>query len=47
MKENPPPRSEALRLMAANPNLIKRPILLKGKEIVLGYDEGRLAALLP
>jgi arsenate reductase/regulatory protein spx len=46
MKENPPSRAQALQLMAANPNLIKRPILLKGKEIVLGYDEARLAALL-
>ena len=46
MKENPPSRAEALELMAANPNLIKRPILLKGKEIVLGYDEARLAAWL-
>ena len=31
MKENPPPRAEALRLMAANPNLIKRPLLVKGR----------------
>lgn len=46
MKENPPSRAEALELMAANPNLIKRPILIKGKGIVLGYDEARLAALL-
>jgi arsenate reductase/regulatory protein spx len=46
MKENPPSRAEALELMAANPNLIKRPIMLKGKEIILGYDEARLAAWL-
>ena len=46
MKENPPPRAEALRLMAANPNLIKRPILVKGKQIVLGFDEEELAKLL-
>jgi len=46
MKENPPSRAEALELMAANPNLIKRPILIKGNGIVLGYDEARLAALL-
>ena len=38
MKENPPPREEALRLMAANPNLIKRPILVKGREIATGFD---------
>jgi len=46
MKDSPPSRAEALALMAANPNLIKRPILLKGKEIILGYDEARLAAWL-
>jgi len=27
MKQNPPSRAEALRLMSENPNLIKRPIL--------------------
>jgi arsenate reductase-like glutaredoxin family protein len=43
MKENPPARDEALRLMSENPNLIKRPILVKGSEIVLGYDEEALA----
>jgi arsenate reductase-like glutaredoxin family protein len=45
MKENPPPRDEALRLMAENPNLIKRPILVKGREIVLGFDEEALSGL--
>jgi arsenate reductase-like glutaredoxin family protein len=43
MKENPPPRNEALRLMSENPNLIKRPILVKASEIILGYDEEALA----
>jgi arsenate reductase-like glutaredoxin family protein len=38
MKEHPPSREEALRLMAENPNLIKRPILVEGKRIGLGYD---------
>lgn len=46
MKENPPPRNEALQLMAANPNLIKRPILVKGNQIVLGFDEAALGELL-
>ena len=39
MKQNPPSRAEALRLMSENPNLIKRPILVKGREMVLGFDE--------
>jgi arsenate reductase-like glutaredoxin family protein len=38
MKENPPPRAEALKLMSENPNLIKRPILVKDGKILLGYD---------
>jgi arsenate reductase-like glutaredoxin family protein len=45
MKENPPPRAEALRLMAEHPNLIKRPILVKGARIVLGYDESAIHAI--
>jgi len=39
MKEKPPSRQEAIRLMAQHPNLIKRPILIHGKKIVLGFDE--------
>ena len=42
MKENPPSRDEALKLMAANPNLIRRPVVLRGADIVLGYDEEEL-----
>ena len=39
MKDNPPPREEALRLMSENPNLIRRPILVKGDRVILGFDE--------
>lgn len=42
MKEKPPPRAEAIQLMAAHPNLIRRPILVKGPAIVLGFDEALL-----
>jgi len=42
MKENPPPREEALKLMSENPNLIRRPILVKGTQIILGFDEEAL-----
>jgi arsenate reductase-like glutaredoxin family protein len=38
MKEQPPPRAEAIRLMSANPNLIKRPLLVKGNRIVFGFE---------
>lgn len=43
MKENPPPREEALRMMSENPNLIRRPILVKGSQVILGYDEEALS----
>ena len=36
MKENPPPREEALRLMSQHPNLIKRPILVDGNKVSVG-----------
>jgi Spx/MgsR family transcriptional regulator len=39
---NPPSRNEALQLMAGEPNLIRRPVVLRGAEIVLGYDEEAL-----
>lgn len=38
MKENPPPREEALRLMSEHPNLIRRPILVRGSNVYLGAD---------
>jgi arsenate reductase len=41
MKEKPPSRAEAIRLMAAHPNLIRRPILVKGSKIALGFDEAQ------
>ena len=45
MKENPPLRAEALKMMAAEPNLIRRPVVIAGKRIVLGYDEEALKKL--
>lgn len=45
MKERPPSRAEALKLMAAEPNLIRRPVVIAGERIILGYDEPKLKAL--
>ncbi len=45
MAEKPPSRSEALKLMAQEPNLIRRPVVIRGGQIVLGYDEGALRKL--
>ena len=45
MKENPPSRAEAIRMMAKEPNLIRRPVILAGGRIVLGFDEEGIAKL--
>ncbi|HWZ54853.1 MAG TPA: Spx/MgsR family RNA polymerase-binding regulatory protein [Verrucomicrobiae bacterium] len=42
MGQSPPSRDEALQLMAGEPNLIRRPVVVRGSEIVLGYDEEAL-----
>jgi arsenate reductase-like glutaredoxin family protein len=39
MKDHPPTRAEAIQLMSEEPNLIRRPVVMRGKRIVLGYDE--------
>lgn len=46
MKEKPPSRAEALKLMAAEPNLIRRPVVIRGRKVVLGWDEKALLELL-
>ncbi len=45
MKEHPPARREALGLMAKNPNLIRRPIVMRGGRMTVGFDEAALAKL--
>lgn len=45
MKEKPPSRAEALELMAKAPNLIRRPVVIRGGQMVLGYDEESLKKL--
>jgi arsenate reductase-like glutaredoxin family protein len=46
MKEHPPSRAEVIKLMAKEPNLICRPVLLRGSRIVLGFDEEAYRKLL-
>ncbi|MGH9683209.1 MAG: arsenate reductase family protein [Candidatus Acidiferrales bacterium] len=46
MKRNPPSREEAIRLMVQEPNLIRRPVILCGGRIVLGFDEEKINSLL-
>ena len=38
--------SEALKLMASDLNLIKRPLVIAGKTVVAGFDRERLRAAL-
>jgi len=46
MKEKPPSAADAIRLMAKNPNLIRRPLVVRGKRMVAGFDEQALRDLL-
>jgi arsenate reductase-like glutaredoxin family protein len=39
MKDHPPSRAEAIKLMAKEPNLIRRPLVIWGSRMVLGFDE--------
>jgi arsenate reductase-like glutaredoxin family protein len=46
MKDHPPTRAEAVKLMAHEPNLIKRPLLVRGQKVVYGFDEDGFRALM-
>jgi len=46
-KQRPLPRSkkEAIALMMAHPNLIKRPILIRGSKVLFGFDKAAYGKL--
>jgi arsenate reductase-like glutaredoxin family protein len=46
-KERPLPTSkrEAIDLMMENPNLIRRPIMIKGSKVVFGFDKEQYGKL--
>jgi len=46
-KQRPLPRSkkEAIDLMLGNPNLIRRPVLIKGSKVIFGFDKDAYAKL--
>jgi arsenate reductase-like glutaredoxin family protein len=46
-KERPLPKSkkEAIALMMENPNLIRRPIMIKGSTVIFGFDKEQYAKL--
>lgn len=39
----PASKKEAIDLMVAQPNLIRRPILIQGARVVFGYDKAEYA----
>src|SRR5277367_3675773 len=45
MKDNPPSRKDAIRMMSQEPNLIRRPVVLAGGRVVVGFDEEGIARL--
>lgn len=47
MAEKSPTRPEAIKLMSKTPNLIRRPLLVRGSQIIIGFDEAayRILAL--
>jgi Spx/MgsR family transcriptional regulator len=45
LKAKPPTKAQAIKLMAQDPNLIKRPIIVKGQLTVIGFNEAKIRAL--
>ncbi len=45
MKETPPSRKEAIKLMSQEPNLIRRPVVVAGGRVVIGFDKEGMAKL--
>jgi len=45
MRIKPPSKKEAIRLMAKEPNLIRRPVVVCGGRVVVGFDKNGIARL--
>ena len=46
MKQKPPSKNEAIKLMLKDPNLLKRPVIIKGTKKLTGFDEAEVRKLL-
>ena len=46
MKAQPPSKDEAIALMLRDQNLLRRPILVKGRKKVVGFNEKEVKELL-
>jgi Spx/MgsR family transcriptional regulator len=45
MKQKPPSKDEAIRLMLKDANLLKRPVFIKGKKKLAGFNETQVKKL--
>ena len=41
----PKSKKEAIAMMMDNPNLIRRPIMIKGSQVIFGFDKDKYAKL--
>jgi len=46
MKLKPPSKDEAIKLMLKDPNLLKRPVIIKGKQKLTGFNEAEVKQIL-
>jgi len=46
MKQKPPSKDEAIKLMLKDANLLKRPVFIKGRKKLTGFDETQVKELL-
>ena len=41
----PKSKKEAIAMMMENPNLIRRPIVIKGSQVIFGFDKDKYGKL--
>jgi Spx/MgsR family transcriptional regulator len=46
MKQKPPSKEEAIKLMLRDANLLRRPVIIKGKKKLTGFNEAEVKELL-
>jgi arsenate reductase-like glutaredoxin family protein len=46
MKQRPPSKDEAIKLMLKDSNLLKRPVMMRGKRKLMGFSEAEVQELL-
>ena len=46
MKQKPPSKEEAIKLMLKDANLLRRPVIIKGKKKLTGFNEAEVKELL-